>query len=67
MVLKLFIKVNTSCFLKHLIERLDVYDYAFSFIFDKVNKKCTLEYLSEGLIYYYKNPSLLKSKDLELY
>lgn len=44
-----------------------VYDYIFPFIFDKANTKCALEYLSEGLMYYYKNPSLLKSKDLELY
>lgn len=44
-----------------------VYSGGLSFIFNRVNTSYALEYLSEGLMYYYKNPSLLKSKDLELY
>lgn len=44
-----------------------IYDSKFSFIFDNVNTHLALEYISEGLKYYYKNPSLLKQKDKKLY
>lgn len=44
-----------------------IYDSRFSFILGKVNTQLALEYISEGLKYYYKNPTLLKNKDKELY
>lgn len=44
-----------------------VYNSVFSFIFNKVNTNYAFEYISEGLMYYYKNPQLLKSKDIDLY
>ena len=44
-----------------------IYDSKFSFIFDNVNTHLALEYISEGLKYYYKNPTLLKRKDKKLY
>ena len=44
-----------------------VYDGIGNFIFGKVNVKYLQEYFSEGVKYYYKNPSLLKSKDSNLY
>lgn len=43
-----------------------IYDSKFSFVFDKVNTHLALEYISEGLKYYYKNPTLLKRKDKKL-
>lgn len=44
-----------------------IYDSKLSFVFNKVNTYLALEYISEGLKYYYKNPTLLKTKDKELY
>ena len=44
-----------------------VYNSVFSFKFNKVNTNYTFEYIAEGLTYYYKNPSLLKKKDMDLY
>lgn len=44
-----------------------IYDSKFSFVFKKVNTNLALEYISEGLKYYYKGPTLLKTKDKELY
>lgn len=44
-----------------------IYDSKFSFILGKVNTQLALEYISEGLKYYYKNPTLLKKKDKKLY
>lgn len=44
-----------------------IYDSRLAFAFNKVNTHFALEYISEGLKYYYKNPTLLKSKDKELY
>ena len=56
---------NTSKFVSAYQTR--IYDSKFSFIFDNVNTHLALEYISEGLKYYYKNPSLLKRKDKKLY
>lgn len=44
-----------------------IYDSRLSFVFNKVNTYFALEYISEGLKYYYKNQTLLKTKDKELY
>ena len=46
-----------------------IYDdnFAFPFLFNKVNTDYALEYISEGLKYYYKDPNLLKNKDMDLY
>lgn len=44
-----------------------VYDGIGNFIFGRVNVRYLQEYFSEGVKYYYKNPSLLKNKDSNLY
>lgn len=56
---------NASAFVSIYQTRL--YDSKFSFVVGKVNTRLALEYISEGLKYYYKNPSLLKKKDKKLY
>lgn len=38
-----------------------------TFINGKLNMKNALEYFSEGMKYYYKNPKLLKEKDIKLF
>ena len=44
-----------------------IYDWPTNFIKNKVNTDFALEYFSEGIMFYYKNPVLLKEKDFELY
>lgn len=44
-----------------------IYEGSGNFIFGRVNIKYSQEYFSEGVKYYYKNPSLLKNKDSNLY
>ena len=44
-----------------------IYDSKFSFVLGKANTHLALEYISEGIKYYYKNPTLLKQKDKKLY
>ncbi len=44
-----------------------IYKAIDSFVFGKVNTEYALEYISEGIKYYFKNPSLLKTKDNILY
>lgn len=44
-----------------------VYNGFGNFILNKVNVKYCGEYFTEGVKYYYKNPSLLRKKDFKLY
>ena len=62
---KYWVLKDTSKFVS--VYQTRIYDSKFSFIFDNVNTHLALEYISEGLKYYYKNPSLLKRKDKKLY
>ena len=62
---KYWVLKDTSKFVSAYQTR--IYDSKFSFIFDNVNTHLALEYISEGLKYYYKNPTLLKRKDKKLY